>query len=126
MLINEVAKMTGISKDTIRYYEKIGLITLNKANRNPNNYRYFGNKEIEKLIQIKALKNFSFTLREIKSLFKLDDGGIANCSSLNEIVDKKVQTIEQQIKELKLMKSKLLTAKNQCVGDCREVVETQI
>lgn len=125
MLIKEISKQTGFSKDTIRYYEKIGLLELDKNKRGANNYRRFGQKEIERLMQIKFLKQFGFTLREIKNLFTLLESKLINCASAAELADQKIRAIEDEIKKLKLMKSKLISAKNICPGNCREVIKKQ-
>ena len=123
MLIKEVSKRTGFSKDTIRYYEKIGLLELDKNGRSTNNYRHFGKKQIKRLLQIKSMKQFGFTLKEIKNLIKLDENKLANCDSLARLADEKIRVVEQKIKELNKIKSKLLRARESCRGDCREIIK---
>lgn len=121
-MINEVSKMTGFSKDTIRYYEKIGLIELNRNNRSSGSYRHFGKREIEKLRQIKLLKEFGFTLKEIRYLFRLGESDLARCDSVSELVDEKVSVLEEKIDQLNAMRSRLMAARHSCAGDCAEIV----
>lgn len=122
MLINEVSKITGFSKDTIRYYEKIGLIELNRNNRGFSNYRHFGNREIEKLRQIKLLKEFGFTLKDIKFFFKLRESGLVKCDSVSRLVDEKISVIDEKINQLNVMRSRLVAAQQSCTGDCAKVI----
>jgi len=122
MLINEAARMTGFSKDTIRYYEKIGLIRFSRCNGGSGSYRYFGTSEIKQLQLIKMLKTYGFKLKEIKYLFKLVESELLECSSVSKLVDKKVSLLEARIEQLNMMKSRLVTAQQCCTGDCAALV----
>ena len=121
MLIGRASKLTGFSKDTIRFYERIGLLPLSKNNRGPGNYRYYGRDEIEKLFQIKFLKGFGFTLREIGKLFRLGDS--LECDSLSELIDEKVLSIEKEIDRLGSVRDRLNEAKTNCSGRCTDLVD---
>lgn len=123
MLISEVALMTGFSKDTLRYYEKIGLIELNRNNRSSGNYRHYGKRESEKLRQLKLLKEFGFSLREIKYLFKLGESNLAKCETVSDLVDEKVLVLDAKIDQLNLMKSRLVAAQDVCKGTCTEIID---
>lgn len=68
MLINEVVKKTGFSRDTIRYYEKFGLIKVPSRNRRDNNYKEYDETVIERLLIVKRAKHLGFSLKEIKEL----------------------------------------------------------
>lgn len=64
MKITEFEKKTGISRDTLRYYEKIGMLTPPK--RAENGYRYYGQTQLDEIAFIKQGKAVGFTLLEIK------------------------------------------------------------
>ena len=119
MLIGEVSKQTGFSTDTIRYYEKIGLIQFPKNQRGENNYRQFDSPMIQRLFEIKSLKSFGFTLNEIKHFFELDKHNLVSCSNLSEIIHEKLEAIELKIRELQDLRTKLTNVKNDCDGNCK-------
>ncbi len=125
MHIGQVAKLTGFSKDTIRWYEKIGLIKLNRQLRESNNYRIYDQSVIERLNYIKQLKSLGFTLKETEDLLIMDDIENLNCTSVSSMIDSKVEAITHQIRKLKTIRSKLLNSKSVCTGNCKEVLTSQ-
>lgn len=122
MQISSASRETGFSRDTIRYYEKLGLITLSDNERSGNRYRIFSKESIDRLLQIKKLKEFGFTLNEIKLLFELDESQDLKCSSMLDLVNKKIIGINQKIGELSAIKVKLETGKKTCNGNCKELL----
>lgn len=118
-------KRTGFSRDIIRRNEKIGLIKLDKGSRSENNYRNYEQKTLDKLIFIKQVKSFGFTLKETAGLLFLDETNELNCSSISEILEPKLKMIEEKITELQNLKSKLIYAKQSCSGNCKELFEEQ-
>ncbi len=122
MLIGEIAKKTGFTTDTIRWYEKIGLIQLDKKTRGKNNYRVYDQKVLERLVAIRQMKSLGFTLRETEDLLLLEDIDDVNCETVSPIIDSKIEFINQKIAELKMIKKKLEDAKSSCQGDCSEVI----
>lgn len=118
MQIGEIAKQSGFSKDTLRYYEKIGLIQLDKKQRGENNYRFYDGTVLKKLNNIKNLKKIGFTLKEIKDLLRMGELELIDCQSVGRIVQPKIVKIEQEILKLQAQKNKLLQLTEQCQGDC--------
>ena len=94
MYIGELSKQTGFSKDTIRWYEKIGLIQLEKNSRSENNYREYSPEIISRLLTIKQLKGFGFTLKDIATLLNLNKKQLINCNSVSEIYLNRLQAVE--------------------------------
>lgn len=121
MRIAEVSKQTGLSRDTIRWYEKIGLITLDKKARDGNNYRKFDQKALDRLLLIKGVKSFGFTLKEVAGLLFLDDANDLNCDSASGIYNSKLEAIDERINELQKLKTKLVHARDCCSGNCKEL-----
>ncbi|NJM08799.1 MerR family transcriptional regulator [Candidatus Gracilibacteria bacterium] len=68
MRIGELAQKTGVSPDTIRFYEKQGLLDASLHDRHANNYRMYRDEAVERLLLIKQAKRFGFTLSELKQL----------------------------------------------------------
>lgn len=69
--VNEIAKLTGISKRTIRYYDQIGLLT--PAEINESGYRLYDNESLKTLRQILFFKELDFSLKDIKSILNNKD-----------------------------------------------------
>jgi MerR family Zn(II)-responsive transcriptional regulator of zntA len=66
MQIGELAQRVGVSPDTIRFYEKQGLLDDSLYSRHANNYRMYGEAAVERVLLIKQAKRFGFTLRELR------------------------------------------------------------
>ena len=109
MKINELAKLTGLTAHTIRYYEKEGLLDDRHIKREANNYRNYSDETINRLKLIKKFQNIGCTLTELKDvLYSVDN----NVRSNNEIIDwirSKITEVENKQKEYKLMLKTLNT-----------------
>jgi MerR family transcriptional regulator, copper efflux regulator len=119
MLIGELSKISTLSKDTIRFYEKSGL--LKGGRKRENNYKDYGSDMLERLSLIQSLKLLGFTLREIKDFVSLWDKH-ASCENLVEGVRDKMELLDHQIKQLKKTKKQLVGLSKRCKGkDCKFV-----
>ena len=124
MKIGQLSKLSGFSTDTIRWYEKIGLIHLDKKDRYPNNYRNYGNEVLEQLLQIKQIKSFGFTLNEIKEMQLLQKHELLNCQSTKPILEHRLTDIENKIAELQIVRQKLILLRDRCTGNCLEEMKS--
>src|SRR5947199_9509071 len=107
MLIGELSKKSGFSKDTIRFYEKKGLIEVNGKCRMENNYKNYSDAILKRLLAIKKIKEFGFTLEETKGMMILFEEGVLEAKRGMRYVQRKINLIDRKIEELKVMKSKL-------------------
>lgn len=107
MLIGELAKKTGFSRDTIRYYEKIGLIQLDRKQRRENDYKEYPEYLVDRLLLTQRLKNYGFTLSEIREMLELYDEEVLECDDMFEWVDQKLEQVAQKMKDLKSIHQKL-------------------
>lgn len=114
MLIGELSKTCGLSRDTIRFYEKQGLITLGKKERRFNNYKEYSEGVLKRLVSIRQLKAFGFTLNEICELLEMLEMNEATCENLSNKIDEKILLINQKIKELKVIRKQLQDGKRNC------------
>jgi DNA-binding transcriptional MerR regulator len=118
MLINEIAKITGVSAHTIRFYEKSGLIEGKRDESiKSNNYFHYDEETIEKLEFISDAKSVGFTIREIGQLI---DAWYNNRFSKEEklnILNEKLHSLEQKMKEIKEMKKQIDTFKKDVLND---------
>jgi MerR family copper efflux transcriptional regulator len=119
MLIGELVKRSGLTKDAIRFYEKKGLINLDKKQRRENNYKEYPEQVLERLMLIKAIKSFGFTLNEIDTFFELWQAEDANACNLMETLDNKITQIDENIKRLTELRERLSTSIVKCkAGNC--------
>ena len=107
MLISEVSEKTGFSKDTIRYYEKIGLIKIHKKQRRYNNYKEYPNEVLERLHIIKRARHLGFTLSEISELIQ---SWLSKSLSKEEriaLFQSRIALIDEKVGKLKEIRSYL-------------------
>jgi DNA-binding transcriptional MerR regulator len=117
MLIGELSKRTGFSHDTIRFYEKKGLIDVNKKERRDNNYKEYPEHVYERLMLIKTVKALGFTLNEIDEFIEAWGEESASCSNLTTHLTDKINRVDEQIKLLQEIRSKLTGSLNKCLSD---------
>ena len=119
MLIGELVERTGLTKDTIRFYEKKGLIALDRKNRRENNYKDYPEQVLGKLMLIRKLKTLGFTLHEIDTFLDLWRDEDANCNNLKYTLENKVTVVNEQILKLTELKSRLSASLSRCnKNDC--------
>lgn len=119
MLIGEISNKTGLSRDTIRFYEKKGLIKVSRTDSEWNNYKNYDEKNLNRLILIKKAKGFGFTLNEICEILELYEIDSASCSTLLTRVNKKLAEIDEKIRKLedvkKMITDRVMNASNNCL-----------
>jgi len=108
MLISELAKQSGLSIDTIRFYEKKGLIDSELIQRRSNNYREYSAVSLERLKLIQRAKRLGFTLREIQEWIDDLESEQLTIGQLQLILGRKLEQIEKRMDDLKKMKIYLL------------------
>jgi len=114
MLIGELSRRTGFSHDTIRFYEKKGLIKVDRKSRRENNYKEYPESVYEQLVLIKTVKDLGFTLNEVDDFVKAWTEVDASCGNLTHYLTDKVNYIDQQINVLEGIKSKLKASLQRC------------
>ncbi len=113
--IGELAKLANTPIETIRYYEKIGL--LEKPQRTAAGYRMYSNENIEGLKFIKRAKHVGFSIKEIHELLYLrHEKHSKTCHDVKEFASKKLIDIEEKISELTKIKDALEKIVNSCNG----------
>jgi DNA-binding transcriptional MerR regulator len=119
MLISQIVSKTGLSKDTIRFYEKHGLITISRKERRENNYKEYSEDILNRLFTIKRLKGFGFTLNEIAELLDMIQYDEATCGNVKDKILEKVNLLDEKIKELIDIRSLLITGVSKCETGCQ-------
>lgn len=118
MLIGELVLKTGLSKDTIRFYEKQNLFQLDRKDRRSNNYKEYSESVLNKILTIKTLKSFGFTLNECAEVLTLMEENNATCENLAEKIESKVSVLDQKISEMIQIRTQLLEAIKGCKKEC--------
>lgn len=96
--IKQAAKFTGLSEDTIRYYEKIGLLPY--ADRKANGHRTYSKHQLEGMVFLTRLKATGMTLEEMKRYRKLTEKGFASTSQRVSILIEHKERIQKEINRL--------------------------
>ena len=107
MLIGELSKKTGFSRDTIRYYEKLGLLRRPDRAGHFNNYKNYTEAELKRLLAIRQIKAYGFTLKETHGMLVLFEEGVLEPERGNRYIQRKITLIDNKIKELQRVKKRL-------------------
>ncbi len=118
MLIGEISKKTELSRDTIRFYEKKGLLKVERTTSQFNNYKQYTLEHLQRLNLIKKAKRFGFTLNEISELLELFDLKNASCLILQDKVNEKLVDIDKKIQELIEIKKIILLGIKKAQTNC--------
>jgi DNA-binding transcriptional MerR regulator len=124
MLIGELVQRTGLTKDTIRFYEKKGLISMDRKSRRENNYKEYSDQVLDKLMLIRKLKELGFTLNEIDTFLELWREEDASCKNLKYTLENKITLVDEQIKKLSELKIRLSGSLTRCNNDNCEFEQT--
>ena len=105
MRIAELEARTGVSRDTLRYYEKEGL--LQEVSRSGNNYRDYPEKAVEQVAMLTQLKGLGFTLREIRDVLDALRADSINCAEGARLMASKRAAVKARIRELRQLSALL-------------------
>lgn len=109
MTIGNLAKAAGVNVETIRYYQRIGLV--DEPDKPPQGYRRYPASIIDRIQFIKRAQDLGFTLNEITDLLSLNDG---NCEEARAIAEHKLEDIHRRIEDLTAMQSELTRLVKAC------------
>ena len=118
MKIGELAKATQTQAETIRFYEREGL--LKEPARSGCNYRLYGHEHLERLAFIRHCRSLDLTLDEIRALLRFQDAPLENCHAVNDVLDEHIEHVAQRIRDLKELQKELKLLREQCDGVAAE------
>ncbi len=110
--IGEVAAQSGVSIDTLRYYERLGLLP--KPARTPSGYRLYEGRVVDRVSFIKRAQSFGFTLDEIKQVLQLETADPQTCSRVLKMIEDKLEGLNRQYEEIKRLRQELSAYKTEC------------
>lgn len=118
--IGQVSQRTGLSVDTIRFYEKQTLIPVPQRSR--SGYRVYTEQDIDRLKFIGRAQGLGFSLMEIRELVLVESTGPNRCSHVQDLIAAKIAQVQEKIVELNRLRLRLTEAQRQCrdalVGAC--------
>ncbi len=116
----ELAKNSGCNAETIRYYEKIGLIP--EPARSPNGYRQYSDEHESRLHFVMRGRELGFSIEDLRSLLDLVDRNAVSCSEVEKLATKHLRSVRDKIDQLQRMEVILSSTVNSCssknVPDC--------
>ena len=111
---SDVAKQGGVNLESIRFYEKQGLLP--KPPRTRSGYRVFTDESVRRVRFIKRAQELGFSLKEIKELLALRFDTGTSCGHVRERAEAKLNDIEQKIRDLQRIKKALARLASACPG----------
>jgi len=112
MSIGALSKQTGIGIETIRFYERLGL--LKPIGRKSSGYRIFDASSLKAIVFIKHAKELGFTLSEIRELLNLKADKKSKCQSVQIKAEGQLKSVEEKIHHLKQIRSVLSELIQRC------------
>ncbi|KAB8314316.1 MerR family transcriptional regulator [Tolypothrix campylonemoides VB511288] len=107
LFIGELSQRVDLPTQTIRYYERLGL--LNQPKRTESKYRIYSKEDEERLRFIQKAKRFGLSLEEIKKLIDISALGAFPCVNLKAMVKQHIDELERRIQELTAFQQELLS-----------------
>ncbi len=114
MKIGELAKAAQTQVETVRYYEREGLLPA--APRSVGNYRVYRAEHIERLAFIRHCRSLDMTLDEIRLLLRFKDAPQEDCGDVNTLLDEHIGHVATRIRELRGLEKQLKALRAQCAG----------
>jgi len=113
--ISEIGELLGLSADTLRYYEKIGL--LKNVARSAGGARIYSSKDLSRLRFIRRAQSMSFSLVEIGKLLAMREDPQHARDDIRQLTHDKLTEVETRLKELNTLRDELRLLVNLCRGD---------
>ena len=112
--IGQVARRAGVGVETVRYYEREGL--LEEPPRRASGYRQYSEEVVKRIGFIKRAKELGFSLKEITELLLLRVDAQTPCDEVKQRTEAKIAEVERKVVELRRMRQALLQVHSLCTG----------
>ena len=121
MRIGELAKATGTKAETIRYYEREGILPA--ADRTDSNYRDYSEDHLATLTFVRRARGLGFSMAQVRQLAALSDHEDKPCEDVDQLVRRQLGEVDQKIADLASLRKELREMVRSCegerIGDCR-------
>nr|WP_297448859.1 Cd(II)/Pb(II)-responsive transcriptional regulator [Ferrovum sp.] len=112
MRIGELGQSTGVDIETIRYYEKAGLLP--KPERSSNGYRAYGSVHLERLSFIRHCRALDMPLADIKRLLEFVENPAADCGGIDELIGTQLSRVRARLKSMRALEQQLTALHGSC------------
>jgi len=117
MRSGELAAVTGVDVETIRYYEREGLLPA--PPRDANGYRAFDEAAVRRLTFIRHCRALDIGLADIRRLLEVSDQPLANCGDINLLIDRQLERVRSRLDSLHALERQLQALRSACCGEHR-------
>jgi Cd(II)/Pb(II)-responsive transcriptional regulator len=114
MQIKELARATGVDVETIRFYEKQGLLP--EPARRDNGYRDYAAAHLERLSFIRHCRALDMPLADVARLLAFVDAPQEHCADVNLLVDEQLERVRARLKSMRALEKQLLQLRARCSG----------
>ena len=118
--IGELAQATGVEVETIRYYEKIGLLPA--PARHANGYRAYGTAHLERLAFIRHCRALDMPLADIQRLLEFVHAPSTACADINALIDAQLARVQARLQSMHALEKQLFSLRQRCQaghgGEC--------
>lgn len=115
MKIGELAQVAQTTVETVRYYEKAGLLP--HAARTAGNFRVYGPAHVERLRFIRNCRALDMSQEEIRTLLGLADQPAEGCGGINDVFDQHIAHVDERMRELAQLKQQLTAIRQRCQSE---------
>ncbi|WP_397505807.1 helix-turn-helix domain-containing protein [Qipengyuania sp. R86523] len=123
MRIGELAKATGTKAETIRYYEREGILPV--ADRTDSNYRDYSQNHLAALTFVRRARGLGFSMAQVRELLALSDHDEKPCEDVDQLVRQQLSDVDSKIADLTTLREELAQLSRSCqsdrIGECRIV-----
>ncbi|MGD9507778.1 MAG: helix-turn-helix domain-containing protein [Geminicoccaceae bacterium] len=119
--IGELGRLTGTKVETIRFYERVGLLAA--PARTAGNYRAYSSEHLSRLSFIRRSRDLGFSLDQVRALLDLSDNRGRPCEAVDAIAKQHLTEVDRKIADLRALRRELASMIDQCrcgtVADCQ-------
>jgi DNA-binding transcriptional MerR regulator len=119
MTISEFAARAGVTPDTLRYYQRIGL--LDPPARSRAGYRLFEEEAIDRLRFIKSAQRVGLKLTDIGQLLEVMDNGLCPCGHTEQLLHTRLAEVDAEIARLTTLREQMVTTLEGCPDECSDL-----
>lgn len=112
MRIGELSQTTGVDIETIRYYERIGLLPA--PARSENGYRHYSDLALERLAFIRHCRVLDMPLAEIQRLLDFKDEPLGDCGDIDHLIDSQLDRVRARLQSMRTLEQQLAVLRSRC------------
>jgi DNA-binding transcriptional MerR regulator len=116
MKIGQIAKQAGVTVDTVRFYERVGVLP--EPERRPSGYREYQPATVERIKLTRELQAIGFSLTEVVDALVAHDAGGATCESERWRLDAVLDRVDEKLAELTALRGRIVDAQQACDSGC--------